>query len=56
MDIGYVGLGSMGGAIAKRMLSKQKIRVYDLSPERTAEMAKLGGQPAQSLAALDFNL
>lgn len=52
MDIGYVGLGSMGGAIAKRMLLKQKIRVYDLSPERTAEMAKLGGQPAQSLAAL----
>lgn len=52
MDIGYVGLGSMGGAIAKRMLLRQKIRVYDLSPERTAEMAKLGGQPAQSLAAL----
>jgi 3-hydroxyisobutyrate dehydrogenase len=52
MEIGYVGLGSMGGAIAKRMLLKQKIRVYDLSPERTAEMAKLGGQPAQSLAAL----
>ena len=52
MDIGYVGLGSMGGAIAKRMLLRQKIRVYDLSPERTAEMAKLGGQPAQSLAVL----
>lgn len=52
MDIGYVGLGSMGGAIAKRMLLEQKIRVYDLSPERTAEFGKLGGQPAQSLAAL----
>lgn len=52
MEIGYVGLGSMGGAIAKRMLLKQKVRVYDLSPERTAEMAKAGGQPAQSLAAL----
>ena len=52
MDIGYVGLGSMGGAIAKRMLLKEKIRVHDLSPERTAEMAKLGGMPAQSLASL----
>lgn len=52
MDIGYVGLGSMGGAIAKRMLLKQKIRVYDLDPKRVSEMAALGGQPAQSPAAL----
>lgn len=52
MDIGYVGLGSMGGAIAKRMLLKQKIRVYDLNPTRVSEVAALGGQPAQNLAAL----
>ena len=52
MNIGYVGLGSMGGAIAKRMLLKGKLRVYDLSPERMGEMAKLGGQPSQSLADL----
>ena len=53
MEVGYVGLGSMGGGIVKRMLhNKQKLRVYDLSPERTAEMAALGGQPSQSLAAL----
>ena len=53
MEVGYVGLGSMGGGIVKRLLhNKQKLRVYDLSPERTAEMAKLGGQPAQNLSAL----
>lgn len=52
MDIGYVGLGSMGGAIAKRMLLKQKVRVYDLDPKRVSDMAALGGQPAQSPAAL----
>jgi 3-hydroxyisobutyrate dehydrogenase len=52
MNIGYVGLGSMGGAIAKRMLLKEKIRVYDLNPERVSELGKLGGQPAQNLAAL----
>ena len=53
MEVGYVGLGSMGGGIVKRMLhNKQKLRVYDLSPERTADIAKLGGQPSQSLAAL----
>ena len=53
MNVGYVGLGSMGGAIVKRMLvNEQPLRVYDLSPERTSEIAKLGGQPSQSLSAL----
>lgn len=53
MEVGYVGLGSMGGAIVKRMLhNKQALRVYDLSPERTADMAKSGATPTQSLGAL----
>lgn len=53
MNVGYVGLGSMGGGIVKRMLhNKQQLRVYDLSPERVSEMAKLGGQASQSLSAL----
>ena len=53
MNVGYVGLGSMGGAIVKRMLvNKQALRVYDLAPEKMAEIAKLGGQPSQSLSAL----
>ncbi len=53
MEVGYVGLGSMGGAIARRMLlNKQKLRVYDLSPDRVSDIAKHGGQGAQSLSAL----
>lgn len=53
MNVGYVGLGSMGGAIVKRMLvNKQPLRVYDLSPERVSEHVKLGAQPSQSAAAL----
>lgn len=53
MEVGYVGLGSMGGGIVKRMLAnKQKLRVYDLDPKKVSEMAGLGGQPSQSLAAL----
>jgi 3-hydroxyisobutyrate dehydrogenase len=53
MNVGYVGLGSMGGAIVKRMLvNKQPLRVFDLNPERTSELAKLGAQPSQSLSAL----
>ena len=52
MDVGYVGLGSMGGAIVKRMLMQQKVRLYDLNPERAAALQGQGGMPAQSLAAL----
>ena len=52
MDIGYVGLGSMGGAIAKRMLLSRKLRLYDLDPKRAETLAKDGGIPAQSLSAI----
>jgi 3-hydroxyisobutyrate dehydrogenase len=53
MNVGYVGLGSMGGAIVKRMLlNKQPLRVFDLDPKKIAEIAEAGGQPAQSGAAL----
>ncbi len=52
MDVGYVGLGSMGGAIVKRMLMQRKVRLYDLNPERAAALQSSGGMPAQSLAAL----
>lgn len=53
MNVGYVGLGSMGGGIVKRMLhNKQPLRVYDLDPKKVSEIAALGGQPAQTPAAL----
>ena len=52
MDVGFVGLGSMGGAIVKRMLMQRKVRLYDLDPERAAVLQSQGGMPAQSLAAL----
>lgn len=53
MNLGYVGLGSMGGAIVKRMLvNKQPLRVFDLDPKRISEMAEAGATAAQSGAAL----
>lgn len=48
--IGYVGLGVMGGALARRLLREHKLTVYDLSPERCAEFAKLGATVAASPA------
>jgi len=52
MHVGYVGLGSMGGAIARRMLLARPLRVYDLKPERAAALGPAGAVPAQDLTTL----
>ena len=56
--IGYVGLGVMGGALARRLLREHKLTVFDLSPERCAEFSALGaivvGSPAEVGAASDI--
>lgn len=52
MEVGYVGLGAMGGALAKRLLKSRKLRLYDLRPEAAQALAADGGVPQQSPAAL----
>jgi 3-hydroxyisobutyrate dehydrogenase len=52
MEVAYVGLGSMGGAIARRMLLTRKLRVCDLVPERVAALSEAGAVPAQDLPSL----
>ncbi len=52
MEVGYVGLGSMGGAIARRMLLTRSLRAYDLVPERAAALGAAGAVPAQDLSSL----
>lgn len=52
MEVGYVGLGAMGGALARRLLKSRKLRVYDVRPEAAQALAPLGGTPTQSPAAL----
>ena len=58
--IGYIGLGVMGGALARRLLREHALTVFDLSPERCAEFAALGatvvGSPAEVGAASDIVL
>ena len=39
MKFGYIGLGNMGGAIAKRMLLTQELIVFDLSEKIRNEFA-----------------
>lgn len=48
--IGYIGLGVMGGALARRLLREYRLTVFDLSPERRAEFAALGATVADSPA------
>jgi 3-hydroxyisobutyrate dehydrogenase-like beta-hydroxyacid dehydrogenase len=52
MQLGYIGLGNMGAALARRLLRKDKMRVYDLRPETMARLADLGGIASQSPKAL----
>jgi 3-hydroxyisobutyrate dehydrogenase len=52
MQLGYVGLGNMGAALARRLLRKDKMRVYDLRPEAMARLADQGGIASQSPRAL----
>jgi 3-hydroxyisobutyrate dehydrogenase len=52
MQLGYVGLGNMGAALARRLLRKHKMRLYDLRPERMARLADQGGIASQHPKAL----
>jgi 3-hydroxyisobutyrate dehydrogenase len=52
MELGYIGLGNMGGALARRLLRQYKMRVYDLKPENMAKLAEKGGTASQSPKAL----
>jgi 3-hydroxyisobutyrate dehydrogenase len=50
MDVGFVGLGKMGGAIARRLLKSRPLRVFDLRSEAAASLA--GAQAMPHLGAL----
>ena len=52
MQLGYVGLGNMGAALARRLLRKDNMRVYDVRPEAMEKLAGLGGIASQSPKAL----
>ena len=52
MELGYVGLGAMGGALARRLMLSHKLRVLDLRPEVVAAFAENGAIPAQDGASL----
>jgi 3-hydroxyisobutyrate dehydrogenase len=52
VELGYIGLGNMGGALARRLLRGHKLRVFDLRPEVVARFAEAGAIPTQSARVL----
>lgn len=52
MRLGYIGLGNMGGALARRLVREHPLRVFDLRPEAAARLAEAGAVPVQSAEAL----
>jgi 3-hydroxyisobutyrate dehydrogenase-like beta-hydroxyacid dehydrogenase len=44
--VGFVGLGSMGAAIAKRLVGRVTLHVFDLRPEAVEPLVDLGATPA----------
>lgn len=49
MKIGYVGLGAMGGALARWLVADHDLMVWDLNPDAMARFAEYGAMPATSL-------
>jgi len=52
MNVGYVGLGNMGGALASQLAARGNLTVYDLNPEAAQRLVDLGAEAAPSLDAL----
>jgi len=58
MDIGFIGLGNMGGGIAAKLLKPdRRLKVWNRSPEPVARLVAAGAQAAGSAAdALDVDI
>jgi 3-hydroxyisobutyrate dehydrogenase-like beta-hydroxyacid dehydrogenase len=42
MQLGDIGLGNRGGALARRLMREHQLRVFDLRPEVLGRFAELG--------------
>lgn len=52
MKIGYIGLGALGGQLARRFLAAHELCVWDLNAASAQEFEKLGARVAKSPAEL----
>lgn len=52
MQVGYIGLGAMGGALARHLVGKFEVTVLDVNSAAMAEFERLGATSAPSAAEL----
>ena len=52
MNIGYIGLGALGGELARRFLPTHALSVWDLNPAASAPLGALGARVSPSAAEL----
>lgn len=51
MEIGFIGLGNMGGPMSRRLVEAgHQVTVYDMRPEAMEKLTKLGATAARSVA------
>jgi 3-hydroxyisobutyrate dehydrogenase len=55
MRVGYIGLGAMGGALARHLVGKYTLSVLDLNPTVVSSFVELGATAAKSPAELAKN-
>lgn len=55
INIGYIGLGAMGGALARRLMLSRKVHVFDIRPDVVREFAEEGALATADLASLGRN-
>jgi 3-hydroxyisobutyrate dehydrogenase len=48
ISVGYIGLGAMGGALARRLLASYQLQVWDIDPQATARFESAGAFVAPS--------
>ncbi|TPQ38255.1 NAD(P)-dependent oxidoreductase, partial [Cupriavidus pinatubonensis] len=52
MKVGYVGLGALGGELARRFVGKHELHVWDLNPQALETFRAIGAKVATSAADL----
>lgn len=52
MRIGYIGLGALGGQLARRFMSAHQLWVWDINENATSELKKVGAETAPTAAEL----
>src|SRR5689334_23379258 len=52
MKVGYIGLGAMGGSLARHLVKSHELTVWDLNANAVADLVQVGAKPASTAAEL----